>query len=553
MICYFLLRGISFDIGSHLFVAFRTAIHHLELSSIDGQRKVAIDSTQTATGIQLGILIRGCGAGHGVALVAIGVGMVTRTEVGLDKIITAARRDIIVVFHCRTRCHLSLTVTLIEDISESTALDGDVDTAIADVGRNHHAVTATEELVETSAFDHANSAVGIGSVTAAEDLLDGILATIDVHTSSFLAAGRITLRSVVSLVATAQHIVDGIVAGVEVIVGGQVRNCMRRAIDVDGDIALRRTIEVVAAVDIAVVGRHDRVAIEVGTCLFRVDGEGGVTCIDNRGCIYCLIRTDIDRHRAMHQSLDVARGAIDTVFLSQTAAIDAAGDAAGEDIDDSGLTFSIHTVGDCAAVDIAESRTTIDVTVDGGACRNRIQKARRSIVSGRCCGEGADSDMHAAVDPRGLTVATTEDTMGLMLRVGTHGATDDRDRGVARHSAVSVAAAIDTSAHYAFVREGHTGVARDTGLVATTVDGIDLAAADTHHRATRVGGHIATTEDIGNKSAGNVDIHSALRGTIEVVAAENLIGSTTVDEDRHSTLDEGRDIARSAADTVFLA
>ena len=228
-------------------------------------------------------------------------------------------------------------------------------------------------------------------------------------------------RSVVGLVTAA-------IDGSHIVGGAGVTRCLHRfraiyrALYMHLDMPLRRAVQVVGTEDL--------------TCYRLV--------IYTLACIIVHQLRTIEQHVdiAAHIGQDVAGGTVLSVLLSETATEDITVDSAAIEVDIRDLGRIKHQgihrpAGSC----VTQSRTTIDITIDDG-CAGIGRRC-----GGRCRRHRADVHRHIAVHQRRHTLTTAEDPID-NLRDGigsrTHGAAEQRHRGIRLHHAIHVGTAIDS-------------------------------------------------------------------------------------------------------------
>ena len=74
------------------------------------------------------------------------------------------------------------------------------------IGHRHLAVTATKDAGETATLDNGEHIIGIGCVTTAEEVLNGVVAAVDMHGSTLLRSRPVVFRTVVGLVTATEDI-----------------------------------------------------------------------------------------------------------------------------------------------------------------------------------------------------------------------------------------------------------------------------------------------------------------------------------------------------------
>ena len=123
----------------------------------------------------------------------------------------------------------ALGVTAADEGAYGAAVDGEVDTAGADIGCRHLAVTAAEDVVEAATLKVDRGAGDSSGIAAAEDAADGVVAAEDID------CGHLAGNGVVGVLTAAEDIGDGIAGiGKRVHAGG-----VGRAVDVHRHLLLR--------------------------------------------------------------------------------------------------------------------------------------------------------------------------------------------------------------------------------------------------------------------------------------------------------------------------
>ena len=362
------------------------------------------------------------------------------------------------------------------------------------------------------ADDDEGVAVDAGLVAATIDVDHGAAGDHDIAAAhgGLVAAAEDVGRCAAGDVHVGSAVIVGLVAAAE-----DPRGCAGDDIHHNG--ALRGAVKVVAAVDV---------------------GHGAAVDSDGDG--------------PPHVGRNVA-GAVDTVFLTQSAAIEGAADGAGVEGDSrGGGTFAGCTC--IGAVGLALGRAAVDAAVDAGSAGTAV---------------GADDHLDIAFHAGVLTKAAAEDHVGIGRAADTHGAAGDADVGRAGDHTAGVAAAIDTADDGAAedIDMGDGSGSAYAGLVAAAEDiAADGATVDIDCGAVgRIDCQVAATKDIiGHGATGDVDKDGAQRGAIEVVAAEDIAAVqlrvvagispdlSALDGDRDGSPDVSRDIA-GAVDAVLLA
>ena len=215
--------------------------------------------------------------------------------------------------------------------------------------------------------------------------------------------------------------------------------------------------------------------------------------------------------------------------VAEAAAVDIANDGAVEDID-----------GGCVAavgVDIALGRAAVEVAVEGAH---------------------VEFNFDIAEDTGEVTVTAAEDAFG-SGGGATDGAAVDTDVDIASDGAAVVAAAVDTAVDNGIVTDGdggagHAGVA---DAVATAEDrGGDMGGAvnGDYGAGRRSIGLVAAAVDIADSASGDGDYNIIRRGTIDIVAAEDIAGDgAVVDSDSDGAGDIGTDGGVAVPGNLTLA
>ena len=349
---------------------------------------------------------------------------------------------------CRAGDDTTLVAVLV-NVAYTSALGRKGDTADTDVGCRDSAIAATEYDAVAATVDNNAVAQYSRSVTATVSFIDSVLASVDgdmglldmgicLFTGKACDIFSITDgRSIVSLVAATIDIIDSevaVVCGITVAVGGG----MSRLVDVNEDILLRRTVEIVATID-------------GGT--LKVGRARRIPCRDRRFCrgvSWSTWSTDIDLHHAIDNGCDsfIFKG-----FLSTSATtIDNAIEGTTENID----SGSIAAVG----IDVAEGRSAVEFAINNG---------------GVGTGGVAHGHLDIASDLGGLTESAAENLSSGCT--GTDLTAKEVDGGVATDGTVFVATSIDTAGNTASGK-GDLCVPTDTigyNIVATAIEFCHIA------------------------------------------------------------------------------
>ena len=473
------------DVGRILHSTFRATVDLVDGAAVDGEGHVACDGSLLGAAIDL---VEDGAAGDGGVEAGIEGGQVGAAEEFAYQLLAAV--VVVVDVGNHGAGDGAVGVAGAEEVLYTACLDGQVGAAGADVGGRHLAVAAAEYPAEAATLDGGHHACGCGSIAATKDTADGVVTAVDVH-GGCLAAGR-----EVGLVAAAEDLVDGEGRVGLVMVAGQVLGRVARAVDIDGDVLLRRAVGVVAAIDRAVA--QVAVAVPVGL----------------------VASADVDGHHTVHRSFG---GIAD---LAQAAAVDVAVDGAVVDIH--------YCIVGCGIIDAAQGRAAIDIAVDGRLlCACLVAHGDGHIARGR--GVGAEA---AAEDRREGELA------------GGVGAQGDGD--VAVDAVGGVVAAEDGVAYVALGHvEGY--IAGDIGCVGAAEEGVDalggVTGADDIDGLLGAGGLVAAVEDGAHLQramvvvglGGGVDIHRGSTGNIArvVVAGKDASEGAAIDVGQGCAVDVG--------------
>ena len=156
---------------------------------------------------------------------------------------------VIVKGHVLVAADAAFFVAAAEEVGDVASMIGDVH-VIIDIGTGitfTRAVTAAEEPLVAATFDDDvggtlnafTAGTYVSCIAAAINIFNGVVAVMDMH------RGHLAIRSgrIMGFVATAKHFLDGIAT---VRVGHNVVAIMLGLVDMDGNIILRRAIDIVA-------------------------------------------------------------------------------------------------------------------------------------------------------------------------------------------------------------------------------------------------------------------------------------------------------------------
>ena len=212
------------NVGSDGIGTLRATVDVLHGASLEVKDHVAGDVGSVGTAVDVG---EGAGAAlDGRGDVGGDVNLVRAAEEVGDHLGTAA---IVVDVDVDGAADGALGVTAADEGSDGAAVDGEVDTAGADIGCRHLTVTAAEHIVEAAALQVDRGAGDSSGIAAAEDAADGVVTAEDID------RGHLAGNGVVGVLAAAEDIGDGI-AGI----GQRVHTrSVGRAVDVHGHLLLR--------------------------------------------------------------------------------------------------------------------------------------------------------------------------------------------------------------------------------------------------------------------------------------------------------------------------
>ena len=265
---------------------------------------------------------------------------------------------------------ITFLVATAEDVSDGTGMVVDLRIAVdmgARVGGTGAVAAAEDPLDAATVDDDVGSAVGalgthIGSVAAAVDILDGIVASPHMHRGQ-LAGGD---RLVVSLVAAAEDLRES-----ETAAGSLLCRGAGSFVDVDGDIVLRASVGIVAAEDGAadsgVAGDTGSEAVAIHTTQGAdVHGDNAVDSRRDGGDgFHCLV---LGSPRVVGYS--------GHFLATQAAAIDVAAHITIEDVDSGSVAVVGSHVGQsAAAVDVACHHSVLLVEEHSGVATDSRQVA----------------------------------------------------------------------------------------------------------------------------------------------------------------------------------
>ena len=469
---------ICIDVGWMTYFTARTTEDIVEVTTLDGEGKVAVDIGLVAATVDA---VDGCHTAFDSGVqVTDNLGLVTA---GKELLNIFGAVLVVVDSGAHGTAKSALLITTSEELANDTGTDGEVGATVTDTGRLALAVTAAEDAVEAATVDRGFHTVGIGSVATAKDFLNGIVAVVDNNDSALgtlRAFQRILNRLIAGLVATAEDLVDGEVLALAGSGSGGVvnrRGGMLGFPDVNIDIAKRSTRLIVGAVDI--VANDHRVALLVhGTNLdigVAVGGEGGVATHGG----FLAAAKDVVGHGAF---LNGSRGG----------AIDTAGDKVGSRTgSDAGQVHSVVGRGLVGAIAATEDTTK---AVSHGVVAIKLRGANLHLFT---------RDVDLSVPPYGTHLAATK-----------HGGTD---------------AGITRDINLCTFRPGQTGP-----------DGVDVAVeeGETSHAAAidvatdEVRRTIVSVDSLSaDSTAGDIDSDMAV-GFVVVVNELTVVGIGGGDEMR---------------------